>query len=111
MINDFCITSDGISNTVLSLIFVTNNSSAENTEEVSSCRKRSWEDMPIASDLLGKPALEHRSKEQAHLRLPEVLNLKPAFGGVEVTTPHLSPCIQISGIEDKTWNLLLTVLN
>lgn len=111
IINNFCITSDGSSNTVLSLIFVTDSSSAENTEEVSSCKKSSWEDMPIASDPLGKPSLEHRHKEQAHLRLPEMLNLKPVLGGVEVTTLHLSPCIEISGIGDKTCNLLLTVLN
>ena len=35
MINNFCIISDGISNIISSLIFVTCISSAENTEEVS----------------------------------------------------------------------------
>lgn len=45
--------------------------------------------MSITSDLLGKLAVVHRPMQQAHLELPEVLNLKPVLGDVEVTALHL----------------------
>lgn len=67
--------------------------------------------MSIASDLLGKSPIEHRTKEQAHLKLPEVLNLKPVPGGMEVTSLHISLCIRISEIGKKPCYLLLTVFN
>lgn len=61
--------------------------------------------------ILGKPSIERTPKDQAHLKLPKVLNLKLVLGGVEVTVLHLSLRIQISGIRDKTCHLLLTVFN
>lgn len=55
--------------------------------------------------------MQSRPKEQAHLKLPEVLNLKLVPGGVEVSALHLSLHTLISGDREKACQILLTVFN